>query len=85
MKLDKLPEGYNSIDITPPDEFLDVIDENGVTGRAYPTFYPFKMIEGKVFHCPKYWDGGWMIECDFSDRFNEKFYRIIGWRKLDEN
>lgn len=68
MKFDKLPEGYNSIDITPTNEFLDVIDENGVIGRAYPTFYHEKLIEGKVFHCPKYWDRGWIVELDFSEK-----------------
>lgn len=84
MKLTKLPEGYNSIDITPPDELLRIIDENGVIGIAYPTFYHIKLIDGKVFHCPKYWDGGWMIQCDFSKKMIEKIGRIIGWRKLEK-
>lgn len=84
MKLTKLPDGYNSIDITPPELFLDVIDENGVTGIAYPTFYPFKMVDRKPVSCPKYWDGGWMIEYDFSEKMTEKICRIIGWRKLDK-
>lgn len=94
MKLAKLPEGYNSIDITPPDELVRVIDENGKIANAYPTWYPFKVVASKtksgkftsdIVSCDPYWDGGWMIEYGFSEKMTDKIGRIIGWRKLDEN
>ena len=87
MKLTKLPEGYNSIDITPPDELLRIIDENGKTANGIPTWYPFKVVPSKtksgkftsdIVPCEPYWDGGWMIECLM---INVQIGRIIGWRK----
>jgi hypothetical protein len=39
-----------SVDIAPPDELAQVIDENGKTAYAYPTYYPFKVgksLQGK--------------------------------------
>ena len=91
MKLDKLPEGYNSIDITPPDELVRVIDENENIANAYPTWYPFKVVPSKtktgkftsdIVPCEPYWDGGWMVECIM---INTNIGHIIGWRKLDES
>jgi hypothetical protein len=38
---------WNSIDITPPDELVEVKNKKGYTAYAYPTYYPFKIQEGE--------------------------------------
>lgn len=70
-----------TMDKEPPDEFLEIMDENGNKAFAYPTVYPFKVgKKGNIIHCEPYWDGGWLIECNGLDSNIES--RIIKWRKL---
>ena len=81
---------WNNLETHPPDELVEVIDEYGNTGYAYPTYYPF-IVEpnpdkvGKwtsdIIQCEPYWDGGWMIKCDGLDT---KINSVVGW-KLIEN
>jgi len=70
---------WNSIDIQPPDELLEVMDENGNIGEAMPTYYGFDIVDSKVVFVNKYWDGGWLIKLSISDHFDSK---IIKWRTL---
>ena len=57
---------YNSINIQPPDTFLNVIDVYGNTAIAIPTYYPFTVApnpdkKGRwtsdIIPCKNYWDG----------------------------
>jgi len=84
----EIPNGWNSINITPPDELVDVIDKNGNSGKAYPTYYPFKVVPhqnkvGKwtsdVVSCEPYWDGGWMIVCK---ALSSDIDNIIAWKLI---
>lgn len=84
----EIPNGWNSINITPPDELVDVIDINGNNGKAYPTYYPFKVVPnpnkvGKwtsdVVPCEPYWDGGWMIKCN---GLQSDIDNIIAWKLI---
>ena len=64
------------------------MDKDGNIGKAYPTYYPFKVFPnpnriGKwssdVVPCEPYWDGGWMIACEgLTSNINQ----IIAWRKI---
>ena len=75
----KLKKGFSPITETPPDEEVIILYENGKIGKAFPTYYPFKFVEGKIVDCENHWDGGWMIDVGFkTHRDNGK---IIGWKK----
>ncbi len=83
-----LPEGWNSLEQIPPDQMIQVIDINGNTSFAQPTWYPFKVVpnpekSGKwtsdVIHCDPYWDGGWMIQ---SENLVSEIKEIIGWKLI---
>ena len=76
-----------SVDIAPPDELVQVIDENGKTAYAYPTYYPFKVgksQQGKwtspITPCENHWDGGWMVEILGLDM---NFGTVKGWKKYE--
>ena len=77
-----------SVKDSPPDQLLEVKDENGNTAKAYPTYYPFKIGENKtgrkygseVIHCDPYWDGGWLIECEGLESKIDS--EIVEWRYL---
>lgn len=79
---------WKSIDEQPPDDLVEIMDEHGNTGRAYPTIYPFKIEKGrdkeypyKVLQCDPYWDGGWLIECEGLDsKINGS---IVKWREIE--
>jgi len=79
---------WKSINITPPDEMLEVIDSEGNMAKANPTYCPFKVVENqswrkwdsKIIFCEPYWDGGWMIKCNGMEIPEIK--TIIKWRKL---
>jgi hypothetical protein len=79
-------KGYNDLSVTPPDEMVKVIDEEGVIGYAFPTYYPFKVgesVNGKkwsspVIACEPYWDGGWLIQC--KDLEIPQINNIVGWK-----
>jgi hypothetical protein len=86
--MNKLPEGWYPIDMVPPNKLLKVIDSDGKTGLATPTYYPFKVVPnpnkpGKwgsdVIPCEEYWDGGWLIEVHLFD--SNELNDIIGWRE----
>jgi hypothetical protein len=83
-----LPEGWNSLEQTPPDQMVKVIDVNGNTSFAQPTWYPFKVVpnpkrSGKwssdVVSCEPYWDGGWMIQCV---GLTSEIEEVIGWKLI---
>ena len=88
MKREFIGNGWFSLDNTPPDELLYVIDSDNNKAKAYPTYYPFKVVAnpnkiGKwtsdVVPCEPYWDGGWMIHCeDLTSRIG----MIIGWKNI---
>jgi len=82
------PEGWNGLDNTPPDKLLEVIDAEGNTGVAYPTWYPFTVVPnpnktGKwtsdVVPCDPYWDGCWLVK---ADGLECKVGDVIGWRHI---
>lgn len=82
-----LPAGWLSLDNIPPDELVQVIDAEGNTAHAYPTYYPFKVIpqppytkwSSKIEPCEPYWDGGWMIACE---GLTSNVGTVIGWRSV---
>ena len=83
-----LPAGWLSLDAIPPDELVQVIDAEGNTAHAYPTWYPFKVVQnpnkvGKwtsdVVPCEPYWDGGWMVACE---GLTSNIGTVIGWRSV---
>lgn len=79
---------WNSLQKQPPDKLVEVMDKEGNIGKAYPTYYPFKVVPnpnkiGKWTRvpCEPYWDGGWMIYCEgLTSNINE----IIAWRNVKE-
>jgi hypothetical protein len=81
---------WNSTEISPPDELVEVMDKNNNIGYGVPTYYPFKMdkneITGKldVSYCEPYWDGGWMIKAN-GMLTNPIDSKIVSWRKLDND
>lgn len=77
---------YNPISQQPPDQFVTVVDVHGRTAFAVPTIYNFKVVPnrlkvgkwtGDIVFCDPYWDGGWLIESDFSGA--KGIDEIIGW------
>lgn len=70
---------WNPLTIQPPDEMVEVLDENGMRARALPTYYAFHLEGSKVILCEPYWDGGWLVEC--QDVVFE-IGTIIGWRRI---
>lgn len=84
-----LPEGWSSLEETPPNKLVSVIDVEGAIATAVPTYYPFRVVpnpnkSGKwtsdVVPCEEYWDGGWMIHSSLSN-LNE-VGEIIGWKEM---
>ena len=78
------PEGWNNLKVTPNNTAVQVIDANGNTAIAQPTYYPFIVgseTNGKwtntITPCEPYWDGGWLVETDGLVR---KIGDIVGWR-----
>lgn len=78
----------------PPDEEVEVIDNEGVIALATPTYYPFevKKLKGDEYKqwgwrgTPIFyedgimkWDGGWMFNC--SDLKMVNIGTILKWRK----
>jgi hypothetical protein len=57
------------------DELVEVKTDLGKIETAYPTFYDFKIVNGKVVKCDKYWNGGFLRE-GFS-KGNITHYRRI--------
>lgn len=95
--VNNLPLGWNDLDVTPPDEYVDVIDENGIIGIAQPTYYPFELIKKEgderkpwglratpVFYGDgiSKWDGGWMVHRTMLNI--GEFGHVIGWKKREE-
>jgi len=81
-------ETWNNIDITPPDELVEVQDENGNIAKAYPCIYPCRLVDsipgvrwsGRIEICEPYWDGGWMVACEGLESNIEG--KIIKWREI---
>lgn len=81
--------GWNLIgEKKPPNELVEVIDNEGNIAQAYPTYYPFKVGENKtgikwgseVIPCNKYWDGGWLIAA--KGLASNIKSNIIKWRHI---
>lgn len=66
----------------PPNELLEVKDKDGKTAKANPVYLSFKVDEnGNIMQCEPYWDGSWMIECEFKDgNIITKIDTIVAWR-----
>ena len=86
-----------SLEQTPPDEFVEVMDKDGNIAFAQPTYFPFvvEKREGDenkrwgwrgtpVFHedGKSHWDGGWMIKCI---GLTNKVGNVISWRKITKD
>lgn len=80
-----LPAGWNGLDVIPVDTVVEVIDAEGNTALAQPTYYPFTISSekvggkrtNKIIPCEPYWDGGWLIACVGLDC---PIGDIVGWR-----
>lgn len=77
---------WHTLNEQPPEEMVEVEDENGNRAMAMPTYYPFRVGKNKtgrkwgseVIPCKPYWDGGWMIKCNgLTSNINSN---IIRWR-----
>lgn len=86
-------EKWNDLVIVPPDDIVEVIDENGNIGLAQPCYYPFEVVKlinddkkmwgwrGTPIFYPdgkSRWDGSWAIYLNFSTL--NKIGVITGWR-----
>ena len=84
---------WNTLDKTPPDQLVEVIDKDGNTAWAQPTYYPFEIVKkpgdetkpwglrGTVVHYENgvsKWDGGWMVKTNGLEISN--IGEITGWR-----
>ena len=90
-----LPAGWSTLDETPPDEMVEVIDINGNKAFANPTYFPFEIVKKPgdekkqwgwrgtpIFYKDgkSRWDGGWMIECvGLTSKITGQ---IVGWRAV---
>lgn len=85
-------EGWNNLDITPPDELLEVIDAKGNICKAHPSFYPYQKVpamkypEGsaRIDAINPYWDGGWIIQSGV-ERDKLRFEQVVQWRKIKKD
>ncbi len=90
-----VPAGFNSLESIPPNEFVEVIDADGNTAYAQPTYYRFEVVKmagderkqwgwrGTPVFYPdgvERWDGGWMIDAG-GMRLRE-IGKIIAWRLM---
>lgn len=76
---------------TPPDELVEIMDENGNIGTAFPCYYPFKISHGPktkenktgiiVTPCDPFWDESWLIAAN-ADFMSPIDAPILGWRKI---
>jgi hypothetical protein len=86
-------EKWNTLNVTPPNEIVEVQDADGKIGWAEPTYYPFDVVKKPgderkpwgfrgtvVYHedDEMKWDGGWMIYALMDFKF---LGPIIHWRK----
>lgn len=53
-------KGVSSVDMV--DELVEVKTDQGNIEKAYHTFYTFKIENGQVVQCDKFWDGGFLRE-----------------------
>ena len=104
MEEQKVPEGWNSLEDIPEaieqnsgsEKYLEVIDADGNTAFAFPTYYPFKSEkkpgdEHKTYGWRStpvfyedgkaHWDGGWMINVGMEI---DKIGQIIGWKEIEK-
>jgi hypothetical protein len=65
----------------PPNELIEVKDQQGNIAYAYPTYYPFKMDNGKVIPCAEYWDGGFMVQAKGLDDALES--QVTHWKEAN--
>ena len=79
---------WNNLDVTPPDEYVEVKDKFGNIAMALPTYYPFHVVkksekkwDSEIIPCEPYWDGGWMIQCEGLE--NKLKGEVVSWRKIN--
>lgn len=53
---------WNSIEIEPPDEDVEVMDAEGRIGIAIPAYFDFHVVNKEIVYCEPYFDG-WMTPC----------------------
>lgn len=70
---------WNTLEITPPDKVVEVMDNYGNMGFAEPTILPFKVEKNNIVHCEPYWDG-WLIHGQGLESPIKG--RIIKWREI---
>lgn len=90
-----LPEGWNNLDIIPPNKFVKVIDKDGRTALAKPGYFPFEVVkmEGDernlwgwrgtpVFYGNgiEKWDGSWLVEVGMEINV---IGSVIGWKETE--
>lgn len=90
------PEGWNNLDIIPPNTFVEVIDAEGRTAYARPGYYPFEVKKlpgdeskpwgwrGTPVPYPdgvERWDGSWFINVGMEI---DKIGTVIGWRLIKQ-
>ncbi len=89
--------GWHGLTDIPPNEIVEVSDEQGRLAFAQPTYYPFEVVKKEGDHLKPYglrgtpvfhadgtsrWDGGWLID---SGMDIPQIGNIISWRKLKTN
>lgn len=80
---------WNLIASTPPDELVEVMDDNGNIFKSQPTYYPFIVGENKrggrwghdIIPCQPYWDGGWNTQISFD---LPDIGKIVKWRLINK-
>lgn len=92
-----IEKDWNNLTTTPPNDLVEVMDEEGNKAFAYPTYFPFDVVKKDgderkpfgfrgtvVFHenNEMKWDGGWMV--DVGMEIN-KVKSIKYWRPVNEN
>ena len=95
--MNELPIGWNNLTIIPPENYVEVIDADGNTAFALPTYYPFEITHkdgddlkpwgwrGTIVHYEdgiSRWDGRWLVSIGMNI---DKIGNVIGWKLIDTN
>ena len=93
QEINIIPEGWNPLSTTPPDKLVEVIDTDGNTAFAQPTYFPFEVVKKPgderkpwgwrgtpVFYEDEVsrWDGNWLVGMEGITCSN--IGTIIGWK-----
>jgi hypothetical protein len=74
--------GWYTTKVTPPNELVEVMDEEGCILRVYPTYYNFRLKEAQIIDCKPYWDGGWMVYR--NGEVKKPSRDIYRWRRIKQ-